>query len=75
MNKAEMINKIWKTALCLQGEICWCRMIKTEDAPDDIDLENDDLETIIPSGVVYKEFAEHIVEIHNNFKTNRDERR
>ena len=52
----------WKVALCNQGEKCWCRMIVPEEPIED----KDGNEIIIASsGDVRKEYAEHIVRLHN----------
>lgn len=52
----------WKTSLCSQGEICWCRMIEPEHKITDKDGEEI---YIAPSGSIDKIHAEHIVKLHN----------
>lgn len=66
MNYTEAKNKAlktkWKIGTCNQGENCWCRMILPEfEIKDDDDNEI----YIATSGTLNKEFAEHIVNLHN----------
>lgn len=52
----------WKTATCTQGEKCWCRAI----LPEEEILDKDGNEIIIVhDGAMPKEYAEHIVKLHN----------
>lgn len=52
----------WKTATCTQGEQCWCRAI----LPEEEILDKDGNEIIIVhDGAMSKEYAEHIVKLHN----------
>jgi len=60
--KNQAMSVRWKTRTCSEGEKCWCRMIVPE-----IPIPNDeDLTVFIAgSGAIEKDFAEHIVLIHN----------
>lgn len=52
----------WKTTLCQSGESCWCRIIEPEE-----EIKDDDGNEIyiIGSASVSKDYAEHIVKLHN----------
>jgi len=53
----------WKTTLCeSQGDSCWCRIIEPEE---EIKDDDDNEIYIASSGKIPKEYAEHIVKIHN----------
>ncbi|KKM80715.1 hypothetical protein LCGC14_1337060 [marine sediment metagenome] len=61
------INKKWKISTCHEGAKCWCRIISTVDATSkDEGFEN----CIVPSGSIYKEYAQYIVKIHNEWLKN-----
>jgi hypothetical protein len=52
----------WRTEPCTQGEECWCRQI----IPDqEIVAEGGEEIYIVGSGSIAKEYAEHIVKLHN----------
>ena len=52
----------WKVTTCGEGEKCWCRIIE----PEEEILDDDGNEIYIAgSGSVNKEYAEHIVKLHN----------
>ena len=71
MNYQEAIEKSltvkWKADTCIQGEQCWCRVIKCEEPI--FFKENNDSDDeeyyVVGSGQLDKETVEHIVEIHN----------
>lgn len=52
----------WKTSPCSLGKDCWCRIIEPEQ-----EIKDDDGNEIYiaGSGRVPKEYAEHIVKLHN----------
>ena len=52
----------WKTTPCSIGEECWCRIIEPEQ-----EIKDDDGNEIYiaGSGCVHKDYAEHIVKLHN----------
>jgi hypothetical protein len=52
----------WKTETCSQGEKCWCRLIVPEKKIED---DNGNEIVIASSGDIKKEYAEHIVALHN----------
>ena len=54
----------WKVGTCHVGEKCWCRTIVLEQPL--IDNEGEILTHICSDGAIDKEFAEHIVKLHNN---------
>jgi len=52
----------WKTSYCSEGRNCWCRIIE----PIEKIQDKDDNEIyIVGSGCIPKEYAEHLVKIHN----------
>ena len=53
----------WKVKVCHSGESCWCRAITPKE---DIITENDEEVIIAHSGSIRKEYAEHIVKLHND---------
>lgn len=53
----------WKTSICFSGEECWCKVIEPEEPIKD--NHGEDI-YIVPSGSISKEYAEHIVKLHNN---------
>lgn len=53
----------WKTTVCNSGDECWCRIIEPEE---EIKYDNGKDIYIIGSGSMPKEYAEHIVKIHND---------
>lgn len=54
----------WKTTPCPSGEVCWCRIIE----PIDNITDDDGNEIYIAgSGSIPKDYAEHIVKLHNDF--------
>jgi hypothetical protein len=53
----------WKVLPCFQGESCWCRTIGPEIPI--FDKEGNEI-YIAGSGAIHKEFAEHIVKVHND---------
>lgn len=56
------LNVKWKTSFCQSGEKCWCRIIE----PDQEIKDKDGNEIIIAaSGSINKNYAEHIVKLHN----------
>jgi hypothetical protein len=66
MNYEQTIKKTltieWRVGTCNSGEDCWCRTIfPKEDLIDD----NGEEVYIVGYGSISKEFAEHIVELHN----------
>lgn len=63
-NKEQLLNTRWKTKACYTGESCWCRLIVPEE---DTTWESGDEVFIAPNGTLYKETAEHIVQIHNDW--------
>lgn len=51
-------NKKWTVRQCENGnDDCWCRCIFTEDGHE-----------VISQGSIDKEFAEYVVDLHNNKK-------
>lgn len=52
----------WKTSQCIQGEKCWCRIIEPVDR---IIYDGDEEVYIAGSGAIPKEYAEYIVDLHN----------
>lgn len=52
----------WKTTPCHSGESCWCRVIKPEQ---EIKDNNGNEIYIAGSGCLHKDYAEHIVKLHN----------
>lgn len=54
----------WKTAECGTPD-CWCRMILTEEPVIYEHNGSEDEIYIIGSGAVPKDYAEHIVKLHN----------
>lgn len=52
----------WKTSTCESGEECWCRIIEPEKEIKD-DKGNEVY--IAGSGSIPKDYAEHIVKLHN----------
>lgn len=62
---AKSLTVKWKTIPCSSsGEECWCRIILPIDEIKD-DQENEIY--IVGSGSINKEYAEHIVKIHNEY--------
>jgi len=60
-------DKPWKVIPCHSGTDCWCRIITTEEPVQD---DGEDL-NISSWGSIPKEFAEYIVNLHNqNLKAN-----
>ena len=57
---SKIIKVKWKTIEC-DTKNCWCRVIVPAD-----DKEYGDY-SIVSSGAIEKELAEHIVKIHNSF--------
>jgi hypothetical protein len=54
----------WKTSVCISGPDCWCRIIEPEEK-----IEYDEgLEEVYIAGMgcIPKDFAEHIVKLHND---------
>ena len=53
----------WEARECDQGSECWCRAIAPE-----VDFDDDDGNQIFiaAAGTVHREFAEHIVKLHND---------
>ena len=53
----------WKITLCPSGKKCWCRIIEPEQ-----EIKDDDGNEIyiIGSGCISKDYAEHIVKLHND---------
>ena len=59
--------KPWKVIPCHSGTECWCRIIEVCD----LERSNDEDSYINNSGSIPKEFAEYIVNLHNqNLKSN-----
>ena len=62
------IKSKWKTAVCISGEECWCRMIVTEE-PIKYKYQDSeepyDASEIVSAGAIDKECAEQIVKDHN----------
>jgi len=54
----------WKTSPCFTGEECWCRIIEPVEKIEDKDGNEI---YIAGSGSINKEYAEHIVKLHNEF--------
>lgn len=54
----------WKTTVCQSGDVCWCRIIEPQERIEDKDGNEI---YIAASGCVPKEYAEHIVELHNRW--------
>lgn len=52
----------WKTSTCSEGARCWCRMIEPEE---EIKDNKGNEIYIVGSGCVPKDYAEHIVKLHN----------
>jgi len=50
------LNVKWKTENCTTND-CWCKII--------VPINSDDMDCIIPSGIVSAEIAEYIVKLHN----------
>jgi hypothetical protein len=77
MNYQEAIEKSltvkWKVDVCIQGEQCWCRVIKCEEPiffKKNNDSDNEEY-YVVNSGELNKETVEHFVSLHNKtFKTN-----
>jgi hypothetical protein len=66
----------WKTATCSEGERCWCRTIVPVvpilySGYNYIDTQ--DNYTVVRSGQLEKELAEHFVRLHNNYIDDDDE--
>lgn len=61
------IKSRWKTEVCNSGEECWCRLIVPETPIQyEYNGSKDDI-YIAGSGCVPKDYAEHIVKIHNEY--------
>lgn len=61
----------WKAIVCNQGESCWCKIVAPEVPIEYEYISNGQkkkaqLDCIISPGDVDKEFAEHIVSLHNS---------
>ena len=52
----------WKIGCCTSGEKCWCRIILPDE---DIIYDDNEYFYIAGMGVLQKEIAEYIVELHN----------
>ena len=52
----------WKTTPCPTGKECWCRIIEPEEKIID---DKDNEIYIVGAGMISKEYAEHIVQLHN----------
>lgn len=52
----------WKTSTCFTGEECWCRVI--EPVTQIKDTDGNEI-YIAADGCIPKEYAEHIVKLHN----------
>ena len=79
--KQELYNRPWKTSTCGQGESCWCRIIKTvepiEYQVNKSEVDEDTFELIsevIPMGIIGSDFAEHVVNLHNEFLEKKSEK-
>jgi hypothetical protein len=78
MNYQEAIDKSltvkWKVDTCIQGEKCWCRVIKCKEPiffKEDADSDNEEY-YVVESGQLDKKTVEHIIKVHNEtFKTNK----
>jgi hypothetical protein len=59
----------WKTTSCNSGEACWCRIIE----PVVPIVYDDGIEEIYiaGSGSIPKDYAEHVVTLHNEFVKNK----
>jgi hypothetical protein len=55
----------WKVEPCFSGESCWCRIITLKEKILFKNGESQEEFSIIGSGAVNKELADHIVEVHN----------
>ena len=54
----------WKTTPCQAGKECWCRIIE----PVETITDDDGNEIYIAGyGAIPKDYAEHIVQLHNDF--------
>ena len=78
--KKEMINRPWKTSTCSQGESCWCRIIETVEPieyqvnkSEEDEIRFDLISEIVPMGAIDTEFAEYVVNLHNNFLEKKSE--
>jgi hypothetical protein len=69
------LNIPWKLDLCNVGEKCWCRMIYPTEKLEYTHKYSNGKETvaeidcIVPDGAVDKDFAEYIVNLHNQGST------
>lgn len=63
--KAKALTVKWKTVPCHQGETCWCRMIEPAEKIEFTEKDFTEELTLIGSGSVNTEVAEHIVKLHN----------
>lgn len=61
--KQHSLTVKWKTTPCQVGESCWCCIVEPEQ-----EIKDDDGNEIyiVGSGSISKEYAEHIVKLHND---------
>lgn len=53
----------WKTSTCPSGDACWCRVIEPVEKIEDKDGNEI---YIVGAGSILKEYANYIVDLHNN---------
>lgn len=63
MLKDPLLSVEWKTKVCSQGKDCWCRIIVPKERL--TDEEGNEL-YVVGSGSIPKEYATHLVKLHNN---------
>jgi hypothetical protein len=62
----EVMKTPWKTETCFSGPDCWCRVISPVTPVEFGEGDRIDyLDCIVSSGGIGKDFAEHVVSLHN----------
>ena len=54
-----IFSKKWRTATCMSGESCWCRLVVTED------YNGEDENVFIGEAALNEEAANYIIKLHN----------
>jgi hypothetical protein len=63
----ESLNKKWVVGTCIQGDTCWCRIIKCDPPLMYVEFNGSDEEEylVVRPGELCKTTVDHIVKIHN----------
>jgi hypothetical protein len=76
----ELYNRPWKISTCSSGESCWCRIVELVEpveyqvnTKEGDEVRFDTISEVVPMGAIDTEFAEYVVNLHNNFLEKKSE--